>query len=1651
MGDTSPEETLPSSPAGFVTFRLLVDAERIPSFPSEKKLSVACLDNQVRLVTADGQVAASGSLKLRHGLTAVPRAVSWLVCDARVELGPPSLEWCDGAPPPNPAKRTRSGGSQAAAGARDPRSQLALLATVSVTLLPTFFDPAPGPEAAEATLVLMEHWLADMEAEPAEDGEDGNSWAFNPRARIFQLAHPGDWQAEQPQPEGLLCHLFRYQRRALRWMLWRESFRPGSKSRSPDPDSVRSAVQSLGRLYQPTRLPGGQEVHYDALAGSVSAAPRDDAAPQVPGGLLCDEMGLGKTVEIIALILANPRPAAAPDAEKGVLPNGFSHRPAESASPPVDPGDPPPAPLASSPHADNQRMPGGTLVVCPPALVQQWRAELAAHAGPGVAVAVYDGLRGLAPLTPAESRQTVAQREAELYSRLAAGEAPWPSFSPEAEAGEAAAKLRAADVVLTTFEVLKQEVHYSPDNKLLGSLRYAKRYHVPVCPLLQIRWWRLVVDEAQMVGPLSAAGAMVERMSAAHRWCVTGTPLGGFHELDDLHGLLIALGHDPLGGSEAWRRLVRRRLAAGRGDLAWRALRDALLPLLWRSTKAVVAEEHALPPRSLAASRLAFQPGEAEFYGQVLERTRVARARLRFLQEAAGGAGEGGAGRAGQAQGHRKKAKTGLSRAEEEALAGATQLRLACTHPQLTRHWKNLQSDLQLTLGGTLSMEEIMQRLVDKAQFELQNLERALCATLNTLALVLVESVATGAGAEDASPGAVDGEVRVEVKREVKAGQLPPEGHPPPSAALGSGTAEPKSLTAAGGTVSASTQKRRRSVPGRLSADEARREAIKLLEQSFRVAEKGIEAADRPMEALAAMPDIPSDASATVHAWKLLQLNTAAQLASLYGAEGRTEDGAAMERDARDKAAYVRAAAEMEVTQVESRLAQTAGQYAGAARVLDSGWRAAVAAGFPRAWGLDLAPDPAAWLAGVRAAFAAEQAAEAAELEHQASAVEHMLGTRVQKLLAHLDTGLQGGLGALERHVNGALAEAQVARMQRTLASLTELSTEAELKAACESAMPVLSLLHDYQRRRIMSQWFYLLPAEAVEGRRGRARPGSRAGPEARGVLQESDDGNGAEPQFGERPSTGAEDLPAVLDGEAAELRRLLAEQAAPFHAASAWMGAVAGYVFKLGEAGLGYYADTPVEAAPLYTPTLVKSCLQAVLRVATEHVKKLARGQAPEDMGLLSRLPLPACEARLEAMRSQVHLLRLLREEHVQEAALRLRRAQLADTDATLAAAAVDPPEKRAGPEVLRRRVESLKAEALELAARRRYMAGRAEEAKKALELPGLSGTDAAGTSADASAAGPTSQGTSGAGQAPGPQGPAGAQTSDAPPPSQAQRAPTAPALRGTECPICYEVIGEGEDVYVFGGCGHSFCKECSAQQVLQSGRCAVCRARVTGKQVFRVAASCTADVSATEACDPDARLHPTVAPVRGEWSIKITALLRRVLHLQETAPQEKSLVFSQHVAALDLVALALQTNGIKHVALVGGRGTVRKAIADFRDDDEVRVFLLSHRAGAAGLTLVRANHVFLLEPSLDPAIEQQAVARVHRIGQIRPVCVHRLLVGASIEEVVLARQEAKQALFVPGADPAGDAEEATTLETAARPETVGRAEVDNLLDEVL
>jgi len=229
--------------------------------------------------------------------------------------------------------------------------------------------------------------------------------------------------------------------------------------------------------------------------------------------------------------------------------------------------------------------------------------------------------------------------------------------------------------------------------------------------------------------------------------------------------------------------------------------------------------------------------------------------------------------------------------------------------------------------------------------------------------------------------------------------------------------------------------------------------------------------------------------------------------------------------------------------------------------------------------------------------------------------------------------------------------------------------------------------------------------------------------------------------------------------------------------------------------------------------------------------------------------------------------------------------------------------------------------------------------------------------------------------------------------------------------CPTCLEPLSGV--TYIFP-CGHLLCKACYSSYLGSLGQksrnlpCFYCRQRCPISQVTRVVLK-SADGS--RAAD-DASLSEI--GVTGQWLTKLEALLRRLLHLQTHKPTEKSLVFSQFPEALGLLARALQANGLRYARLEAGRkGAQNSALDVFGTDPECRVFLLSLRVGGAGLTLVAANHVFLLEPSLDPGIAQQAIARVHRIGQDRPVHVTRFVVRSSVEAEVLRLQESQQALM--------------------------------------
>jgi len=152
------------------------------------------------------------------------------------------------------------------------------------------------------------------------------------------------------------------------------------------------------------------------------------------------------------------------------------------------------------------------------------------------------------------------------------------------------------------------------------------------------------------------------------------------------------------------------------------------------------------------------------------------------------------------------------------------------------------------------------------------------------------------------------------------------------------------------------------------------------------------------------------------------------------------------------------------------------------------------------------------------------------------------------------------------------------------------------------------------------------------------------------------------------------------------------------------------------------------------------------------------------------------------------------------------------------------------------------------------------------------------------------------------------------------------------------------------------------------------------------------------------------------GAWksSTKITSLVMELKEIARTEPEVKSIVFSQWTSMLTLVEPALKAEGLIHVRIDGGMTPKARetSLRLFRTDPTVKVLLASTRAGGVGLTLTSASRVFLLDPWWNPAAEEQAIDRVHRIGQTRPVIVTRFVIKGSIEESILKLQDGKRVL---------------------------------------
>ncbi|MCD4556642.1 DEAD/DEAH box helicase [Schaalia sp. lx-100] len=157
--------------------------------------------------------------------------------------------------------------------------------------------------------------------------------------------------------------------------------------------------------------------------------------------------------------------------------------------------------------------------------------------------------------------------------------------------------------------------------------------------------------------------------------------------------------------------------------------------------------------------------------------------------------------------------------------------------------------------------------------------------------------------------------------------------------------------------------------------------------------------------------------------------------------------------------------------------------------------------------------------------------------------------------------------------------------------------------------------------------------------------------------------------------------------------------------------------------------------------------------------------------------------------------------------------------------------------------------------------------------------------------------------------------------------------------------------------------------------------------------------------ALDP-ALVDPALSSV---GSAKIEFLTER---LDEIIPRgHRVLIFSQFTSFLLRIRQAVERRGYQVVQLDGGTRHREEVIQRFREG-EAPVFLISLKAGGTGLTLTEADYVFLMDPWWNPAAEEQAIDRAHRIGQTKKVHVYRLAASGTIEEKVVALQEKKRKL---------------------------------------
>jgi non-specific serine/threonine protein kinase len=142
---------------------------------------------------------------------------------------------------------------------------------------------------------------------------------------------------------------------------------------------------------------------------------------------------------------------------------------------------------------------------------------------------------------------------------------------------------------------------------------------------------------------------------------------------------------------------------------------------------------------------------------------------------------------------------------------------------------------------------------------------------------------------------------------------------------------------------------------------------------------------------------------------------------------------------------------------------------------------------------------------------------------------------------------------------------------------------------------------------------------------------------------------------------------------------------------------------------------------------------------------------------------------------------------------------------------------------------------------------------------------------------------------------------------------------------------------------------------------------------------------------------------------SVKIDLLVN---NLKDTLQKHNALVFSQFTSLLAIIRKELDRNKIKYAYLDGKTKDREAEVKKFMENDDIKLFLISIKAGNTGLNLTKADYVYIVDPWWNPAVEAQAIDRTHRIGQKKNIFAYKLICKDTIEEKILKLQDKKKGI---------------------------------------